>query len=71
MATSTANKKVTDMTAAELRELIRETIQEFVDPDYGLELRPEVEKSLRQSIRDNHAGKGIPLSEAKRKLGLS
>ena len=71
MATLAANKKVTDMTAEELRELIRETLHEFVDPDYGLELRPEVEKSLRQSVRDKQAGKGIPLSEAKRKLGLS
>ncbi|MEI9478928.1 MAG: hypothetical protein WCO26_20490 [Deltaproteobacteria bacterium] len=71
MATSAANKKVTDLTTEELREIIRETIHEFVDPDYGLELRPEVEKSLRQSVRDKHAGKGMPLSEAKRKLGLS
>jgi hypothetical protein len=71
VATSTANKKVTEMTAEELRELIRETIHEFVDPDYGLELRPEVEKSLVQSVRDNHPGIGIPLSEAKRRLGLS
>ena len=71
MATSAANKKVTDLTTEELREIIRETIHEFVDPDYGLELRAEVEKTLRQSVRDKQAGKGMPLSEAKRKLGLS
>ena len=36
-------KKVSDMTVKELKTLIKDTVQELIDPDYGLELRPEVE----------------------------
>jgi hypothetical protein len=33
-------KKVSDMTAGELRDLIRDTVSSVIDPDYNLELRP-------------------------------
>jgi hypothetical protein len=39
------------MTVRELRSLIRDTIHELIDPDYGLELRPEIEEELRKSIK--------------------
>ncbi len=39
------------MTARELKSLIRDTIHELIDPDYGLELRPEIEEELRKSIK--------------------
>ena len=45
----TVDKKVGDMTVRELKKLIKDTVLEVIDPDYGLELRPEVEKELRKS----------------------
>lgn len=41
MATATGDRKVSDLTVNDLRRLIRDTIYEFVDSDFGLELRPE------------------------------
>lgn len=70
MSTATENKRIGDMTVRELRELIRETIYELVDPDYGLKLRPEVEEELRESLRQKERREGIPLEEAKNQLGL-
>ena len=70
MFNSAESKKVSEMTAAELRSLIKETIYEVIDPDYGLELRPEVEASLRESLRDKAEGKAITLEETKKRLGL-
>ena len=51
MSTAVKEKKVGDMTVRELKSLIRDTLQELIDPDYGLELRPEVEESLKKSIK--------------------
>lgn len=70
MPTITENKKVSDMTAGELKELIRDTFNELIDPDYGLELRPEVEESLRESIKQKERGEGSSLEEVKKQLGL-
>ena len=39
------------MTVKELKELIRGVVREVVDPDYGLELRPEVEAELKASLK--------------------
>ena len=73
MATKTLNKKkrdkkISDMTAKELKKLIRDTVLEVIDPDYGLELRPEVEAELRESMKQK--GKGIPLETVVKELGL-
>lgn len=70
MLNSAESKKVSEMTAAELRSLIKETIYEVIDPDYGLELRPEVEASLRASLQDKAEGKAITLEKTKKRLGL-
>ncbi len=70
MGTIVKDKKVSDMTAGELQDLIRRTVHEAMDPDYGLELRPEIEKELRESIRQKERGEGIPLEEVKKQLGL-
>jgi hypothetical protein len=70
MDTVLKDKKVGDMTIGELQDIIRKTLNEFIDPDYGLELRPEVEKDLLESMRQKERGEGIPLEEAKKKLGL-
>jgi len=64
-------KKVGEMTTIELKNLIRDTLFEFIDPDYGLELRPEVEKELQESRMQKMSGKGVPLKDAKKHLGVA
>ena len=73
MATKTLNKrtsdrKISDMTVRELKKLIKDTVLEVIDPDYGLELRPEVEKELLESKKKKE--KGIPLETVVKELGL-
>jgi hypothetical protein len=70
MDTVLKDKKVSDMTIGELQEIIRKTLNEFLDPDYGLELRPEVEKDLEESMRQKERGEGIPLEVVRKQLGL-
>ena len=70
MSTIAKNKKISDMTAGELQEIIRDTVLEIIDPDYGLELRAEVEESLKKSIKEKEEGKGITLEAAKKELGI-
>ncbi|MFV1977386.1 MAG: hypothetical protein ACC651_16710 [Candidatus Scalindua sp.] len=70
MSTITKDKKLSDMTAGELQELIRDTVLELIDPDYGLELRPEVEEELRESVKEKAEGNGITLVQAKKQLGI-
>ena len=64
----TPNKKISDMTVKELKKLIKDTVLEVIDPDYGLELRPEVEKELMESKKKKE--KGIPLETVVKELGL-
>lgn len=71
MTVKADNKKVSDMTIGELKALIRETIYELLDPDYGLELRPEFENELRESIKQKERGEGFSFEEVKRLLGLT
>ena len=60
-------KKVGDMTVGELKTLMRNVVREAIDPDYGLELRPDVEKEL---IESSQSKKRIPVEEVAEKLGL-
>ena len=68
--TTAPDKKVADITLGELKELIKEVIVEAIDPDYGLELREGVVKALQESFQEKEQGKGIPLEEAKNRLGI-
>lgn len=52
----TIDKKVGDITVRELKKLIKDTVLEVMDPDYGLELRPEVEEELRASMKGKEKG---------------
>jgi ribosomal protein L13E len=70
MTTITDDKKIRDMTAKELQDLIRETIWEILDPDYSLELRPEVQASLRKSRQHRKAGRGFTIEEVREKLNI-
>lgn len=68
---------ITEMTVAELKALIRETIEEalweiLADPDAGLELRPEFEKPLRLSLAYvESGGKTLSWEELSARLGES
>lgn len=70
MPTVIEDKKVSDMTIGELKRLIREVIYELIDPDYGLELRPEIVEELKESMKQKERGEGIPFEEVKKQLGL-
>lgn len=65
--------KVADITLEELRDLIREVMDEtirevFIDLDAGLELREEIEERLAASLASKER---IPLDEVKKRIGLS
>jgi hypothetical protein len=42
-------------------------LYEIIDPDYGLELRPEVEEELKKSLESKER---IPVEEIIEELGL-
>ncbi|GBE40237.1 hypothetical protein BMS3Bbin09_00111 [bacterium BMS3Bbin09] len=67
MSTAVNKKKVSDLTVGELKSLIRDTIHEVIDPDYGLELRPEVERALQKSVTSK---KRTPVEKVAAELGL-
>lgn len=70
MSTISKDTKVSDMTVDELKDIIKDVIYELIDPDYGLELRPEVKKSLEESVEQKNRGEGLELKDVKMKLGL-
>jgi hypothetical protein len=69
--------KVKDLSIDELKALIGEVLEEKLkeimgDPDWGLELRPEMAERLRKSLAAYEQGeKGIPLEEAAQKLDIN
>ena len=67
-----AYTKVAELTTFELKDLIRDVVKRTIlDPDEGLELREEIEKSLRQSLAAVQGGaKTIPAEEVAASLGL-
>ena len=67
MTTKILNEKVADMTEKGLKKLIKDSVLEVVDPDYGLELRPEVEKELQESMKSKER---IPVEDVAKELGL-
>lgn len=71
MHTAVKSKKIGNMTVDELRNVIRDTMHEFIDPDHGLILQPTVEKELKESRKQRKKGTGISLNAARRRLGLT
>jgi hypothetical protein len=65
---------VQDMSRDELKDLIREVFEEFLqevtseptDPDNGLNFRPEIADRLRRFLREEPSG--LPASEVARDL---
>jgi len=67
MSAVSEDRKISDMTVGELRSIIRDAINELIDPDYGLELRYEVEEALRNSLESKER---IPVEKVVEELGL-
>ena len=67
MSAVAKNKKVAELTAGELKSLIQDTLCELLDPDYGLELKPEIATSLKKSLKSK---KRIPVEKVAKELGL-
>ena len=67
MPTVKEERKITDMTVGELKTLIRDAVLELLDPDYGFELRPEVEEELRESLKSKER---IPVEKVAEELEL-
>ena len=71
--TTPATKTVADLTVAELRQLIRETVAEVVeelldDAEDGLEVRPEFIEEMKELLASDEPT--IPAEEVYRELGL-
>lgn len=63
--------KVTDLTVEELKALIKEAVQQEIreilgDPDKGLDLSPEMEERLQDSLASSER---ISFEEVKKRLG--
>jgi hypothetical protein len=67
MSEAEVQRKIRDLTVDEFKALIRETILEIIDPDYGLELSPETERNLTESLG---AKEKIPVEQVAERLGL-
>ncbi len=68
MSPMVKNTKVSDMTVKEFKEVIKETLYEVIDPDYGLEIRPDFVKKIKASLRSK---KRISVEAVAKKLGLN
>jgi len=71
--TKDKSTKVSDLSVEELKDLIKQTVQETIDdmlddPDEGLELREEFVAQLKKSLESDE--KMIPLEEVVKKIGL-
>ena len=65
--------KVADVTLEELRDILSKVIEEkfkefLLDPDYGLELREEIEERLAASLSSKER---VSFEEVKKRLELS
>ena len=73
MTTQATEKMAADLTVAELRTLIRETVLEVIselieDPDEGLELREEFVEEMERRLQSD--GPTVSLAEASARLNL-
>jgi len=76
MSVQTSEVTVGTMTVTDLKALIRDTVEEVLleilsDPDAGLELHPEFERRLQESVAYAQAGgKMLTLRELAARLEL-
>ncbi len=62
------DRKISEMTVGELKSVIKDTVMEMMDPDYGLELNEDFISKLSASISSTER---ISFDTVKKKLGLS
>lgn len=62
--------KVVEISEEKLRKIIRETLEEFFDPDYGLSLRKEFVELLKRSKEEESREELISLEEIKKELNI-
>ena len=68
--------KVADLSVEELKALIAEIMEDKLgeilgDPDWGLDLKEDVQRRLKESLANLKKGKGgIPAEEVAQKLGF-
>ena len=60
-------RKVGDISVNELKDIIKETFYEIIDPDHDSEISPEVKKELSDSLRSKER---IPMDKVAKRLGL-
>jgi predicted Ser/Thr protein kinase len=53
-----------------LRDLFREVIEEYIDPDYGMIVKKSFKDALLKSLKEKKEGKLYNLDEVKADLGL-
>ena len=68
------SEKVVDLTVEELRRIVEEAVERIVlemlvDPDAGLEIRPEFAESLRAEVSAEGRGETAPAEEVLADLG--
>jgi hypothetical protein len=74
--TKNKSTKVSDLTVAELKDLIKQTVQETLnemrnDPDAGLEFKPEFVREVQESFNYvKGGGKTVPLKQFAKEHGL-
>ena len=67
--------KIKELTVEQLNALINEAVEdrlaEYIDPDKGCAVKPEVLEELRKSLAEVKRGKrGIPLEQLAREMGF-
>ncbi|QWR78371.1 hypothetical protein [Candidatus Magnetomonas plexicatena] len=62
------SKRVMDMTAKDLREIIRDVVYELTDPDYGLTLTTETEGKLKDSLESKER---VSVEKVAERLGFN
>ncbi|KJR43801.1 hypothetical protein MCHI_000291 [Candidatus Magnetoovum chiemensis] len=70
MAYITDNTKISELTVGDIKEIIRNTIDEELDDDYGLELNPDFVESIKKSIQDKKDGRVYTIEQVKEHLGI-
>ncbi len=69
-------KKVSHMTAEELKEIVEDAVEKklfeiVVNPERGLKLKPAIRKRLRSTLKAQRQGaRGLPAAQVAKKLGL-
>jgi len=66
------NKKILQNNSdySKLKEIFMETLNEFFDPDYNLEVRKDFKEIIKKSLDDKKNNELLPLKEVKKRIGL-